>query len=68
MRCLATPRAANTASGSALSNTTGDNTASGVDALFSNTTGNYNTASGVSALRSNTTGDDNTASGFQCAL
>ena len=33
------------------------NTASGLNALFSNTTGNENTASGVEALRSNTTGE-----------
>jgi hypothetical protein len=39
------------------------NTAMGVNALCSNTTGNGNTASGVNALRSNTTGGSNTASG-----
>jgi hypothetical protein len=43
----------------------GTNTASGVDALASNTTGNYNTASGGGALVSNTTGADNTASGSE---
>ena len=39
------------------------NTASGVYALYLNTTGNFNTASGVQALRANTTGNYNTASG-----
>jgi hypothetical protein len=39
------------------------NTASGNQALYSNTTGNNNTASGYQALYSNTTGDNNTASG-----
>jgi hypothetical protein len=43
---------------------TGDsNTASGAQALGSNTTGNGNTASGAQALGSNTTGNGNTASG-----
>jgi hypothetical protein len=40
------------------------NTASGVSALYSNTTGVNNTANGVSALQSNTTGNYNTASGY----
>ena len=39
------------------------NTASGYDALLSNTTGNYNTASGAAALYSNQTGNGNTAIG-----
>jgi len=39
------------------------NTASGYEALYSNTTGGGNTASGFWALGSNTTGGDNTASG-----
>ena len=39
------------------------NTASGKDALNSNTTGTSNTASGQGALQSNTTGVGNTASG-----
>jgi len=39
------------------------NTASGWQALFSNTTGSQNTASGSSALFFNTTGGQNTASG-----
>ena len=43
------------------------NTASGNEALFSNTTGRFNTASGDSALFFNTTGSVNTASG-QLAL
>ena len=43
------------------------NTAVGVTALYSNTTGNYNTACGRSALYSNTTGANNTASGFEAA-
>ena len=41
-----------------------DNTANGVQALFSNTTGFNNTASGVQALFSNTVGFNNAASGF----
>ena len=40
------------------------NTASGVDALYSNTTGIANTASGSSALQNNTTGNYNAASGY----
>ena len=40
-----------------------DNTGTGVDALFSNTTGYQNTASGYGALRLNTTGFLNTATG-----
>jgi hypothetical protein len=40
------------------------NTASGYQALYSNTTGNDNTASGFKALYSNTTGFWNTASGL----
>ena len=39
------------------------NTAAGMQALYSNTTGGYNTASGMQALYSNTTGGYNTASG-----
>lgn len=39
------------------------NTASGFEALRSNTTGNLNTASGANALASNTTGSGNTVSG-----
>ncbi len=39
------------------------NTASGFQALYNNTTGNYNTASGFQALFDNTTGSSNTASG-----
>jgi hypothetical protein len=41
------------------------NTASGLNALYSNTTGGNNTANGREALYSNTTGYSNTASGFQ---
>ena len=58
----------NTAEGSAalFSLTSGaDNTATGTDALTSNTSGNNNTASGLLALFSNTTGANNTATGFQ---
>jgi hypothetical protein len=44
------------------------NTASGVDALVSNTTGVQNTASGIEALFSNTTGFNNTASGLEALL
>ena len=40
-----------------------NNTASGVSALLSNTTGGANTATGSGALYSNTTGVNNTASG-----
>src|SRR5207245_330682 len=39
------------------------NTATGFDALFSNTDGFDNTATGASALQSNTTGSFNTANG-----
>jgi hypothetical protein len=39
-------------------------TASGYEALYSNTTGAYNTASGYGALYANTTADYNTASGY----
>src|SRR5262249_8158603 len=44
--------------------TGGFNSASGANALHSNSTGNSNTASGVNALDSNTTGSLNTAIGF----
>ena len=44
------------------------NTASGREALYSNTTGFNNTASGYQALYSNTTGSNNTASGLQALL
>jgi trimeric autotransporter adhesin len=40
------------------------NTATGTDALLSNTTGSYNTADGYAALNGNTTGSHNTAVGF----
>ena len=39
------------------------NTANGLDALASNTTGGFNTASGLVALSRNTTGSSNTANG-----
>jgi hypothetical protein len=57
----------NTAVGDqALSSNTGeDNTATGFQALFSNTTAADNTANGVQTLFSNTTGASNTATGFQ---
>jgi hypothetical protein len=42
---------------------TGNNTAEGTNALFSNTTGYNNTASGSEALSENTTGYNNTANG-----
>ena len=48
-----------------VSSTGSANTASGYQALFSNTTGSNNTASGDQALYSNTTAAANTASGFQ---
>src|SRR5213595_2685406 len=41
----------------------GGNTAEGLDALFSLTTGGFNTAIGFVSLRSNTTGQFNTAIG-----
>ena len=41
------------------------NTATGVDALVSNTTGDFNTAIGLAALLSNSTGANNTANGFE---
>ena len=41
------------------------NTATGVAALYYNTSGSYNTAFGVNALYANTTEIDNTAVGFQ---
>jgi hypothetical protein len=40
----------------------------GVNALFSNTTGDSKTASGLNALFHNTTGSDNTASGLQALV
>jgi hypothetical protein len=40
-----------------------DDTATGADALASNTTGSFNTANGFQALFSNTTGGHNTATG-----
>ena len=40
------------------------NTANGLEALFSDTTGSQNTANGAFALPSNTTGNNNTANGF----
>src|SRR5207248_634362 len=49
-----------------ISATTGngiDNTAIGLNALFSNTTGSSNTATGAGALLANTTGGNNTAYG-----
>ena len=41
-----------------------DNTATGLDALYSNTSGILNTATGLGALHSNTTGYSNTAIGL----
>ena len=46
-----------------LSNNGRGNTATGVQALFSNTTGNYNTAVGDAAMTLNTTGSNNSAFG-----
>lgn len=40
------------------------NTAAGMQALYSNTTGSNNTAAGMKALHSNTTGNYNTAAGM----
>ncbi len=62
---------ANTAMGSnallhvVLSESACHNTASGEDALYSDTSGSYNTATGFSSLFSNKTGDNNTATGYQ---
>ncbi len=62
---------ANTAMGSnallhvVLSESACHNTASGEDALYSDTSGSYNTATGFSSLFSNKTGDNNTAAGYQ---
>ena len=42
-----------------------DNTATGVNALSSNTTGDNNTATGYNALSSNTTGSNNIALGAE---
>lgn len=62
---------ANTAMGSnalfnvKLSESACHNTASGEDALYSDTSGSYNTATGFSSLFSNKTGDNNTAAGYQ---
>ena len=44
------------------------NTATGVAALFSNTTGSYNTAYGGLAIYYNTTGYNNTVSGYRALL
>jgi hypothetical protein len=41
------------------------NTASGKDALYSDTSGSYNTATGFSSLFSNETGNNNTAAGYE---
>jgi Chaperone of endosialidase len=54
----------NALGGPAATNGGSDNTASGFQALSSNTTGSGNTASGSQALFHNTTGDYNTASGY----
>src|SRR5437762_12031632 len=43
----------------------GNNTAEGDDALFSNIAGSNNTANGYQALYSNITGSNNTANGYQ---
>jgi Chaperone of endosialidase len=62
---------ANTAMGSNallhvnLSESACHNTASGEEALYSDTSGSYNTATGYSSLFSNKTGDNNTATGYQ---
>jgi hypothetical protein len=51
------------------SNTNGnENTASGNEALSSDTTGSKNSAFGIFALASNTTGNRNTACGYQALL
>ncbi|MDP9091216.1 MAG: tail fiber domain-containing protein [Pseudomonadota bacterium] len=62
---------ANTAMGSnallsvKLSESACHNTASGEDALYSDTSGSYNTATGFSSLFSNKTGNNNTAAGYE---
>jgi trimeric autotransporter adhesin len=48
-----------------LNNSGSFNTATGFQALFSNTGGSFNTSTGVESLYSNTTGSSNTATGFQ---
>jgi trimeric autotransporter adhesin len=65
---------ANTAMGSNallnvdLSESACHNTASGEDALYSDTSGSWNTATGFKSLDSNTTGNNNTAAGYQSLL
>ena len=61
---------ANTASGyqAMFSNTGSYNAAHGAGALFSNTTGGFNAAGGYYALSGNTTGSDNTAFGYEALL
>ena len=49
--------------GGGFANTGSNNTASGFDALLSNTTGDNNTASGVESLLNNTSGSNNIALG-----
>ena len=49
--------------GSLLVNTADENTATGVAALLSNSSGTENTATGVAALSANTTGSQNNANG-----
>jgi hypothetical protein len=44
------------------------NTATGVNALYHNTTGIYNSASGFGALRNNTGGSSNIAVGYQAGI
>ena len=51
-----------------LNNTNSDNTATGYQALFSNTIGAQNTANGAVALANNTTGNENTATGASALL
>lgn len=46
-------------------NTGGQNTATGAESLYSNTTGILNTANGIYALRGNTEGLNNTATGSE---
>ncbi len=46
-----------------ISNTGSDNTATGFNALYSNTTGSFNTANGSTALTANTSGGSNAALG-----
>src|SRR5882757_5382550 len=65
---LAPPPCTAIGSGALLSNVGAQNTATGSQALLSNTTGSENTADGYQALLAATTGADNTGIGRQALL